>query len=47
MIKLDAFDSQDNNDKNIQNYLTVVDTINKNSDILTVIFFLILIRKIK
>ena len=39
MIKLDAFDSQDNDDKNIQNYLTVVDTINKNSDILTVIFF--------
>ena len=47
MIKLDAFDSQDNDDKNIQNYLTIVDTINKNSDILTVIFFLILIRKIK
>ena len=47
MIKLDAFDSQDNNDKNIQNYLTIVHTINKNSDILTVIFFLILIRKIK
>lgn len=47
MIKLDAFDSQDNDDKNIQNYLTIIDTINKNSDILTVIFFLILIRKIK
>ena len=39
MIKLDAFDSQDNNDKNIQNYLTIIDTINKNSDILIVIFF--------
>ena len=39
MIKLDAFDSQDNDDKNIQNYLTIVDTINKNSDILIVIFF--------
>ena len=47
MIKLDAFDSQDNDDKNIQNYLTIIDTINKNSNILTVIFFLILIRKIK
>jgi hypothetical protein len=47
MIKLDAFDSQDTDDKNIQNYLTIVDTINKNSDILIVIFFLILIRKIK
>ena len=46
MIKLDAFDSQDNNDKNIQNYLTIIDTINKNSNILTVIFFLILIIKI-